>query len=385
MKIDVSFWNYTRLNACRLSPREVAREWKDLGITVGFSFRYDPKEDSRDAMIELIEACEQLGLRLIVYDLRVYSPPENFSEEEYAAQVKAAAEDFGKYPAVAGFYLGDEPSKAQFERYRRAIAVLSSVTDKPAFMNFSWCDAHLKDFSGREEYAAFLTRFVRETGLKLVANDRYSCLHAREYEPGFLELGTDKYFADLNLFRKVACACGVRYWTSLCSVGHWMYRTPDETDIRWQINTAVAHGAEGIQWFFLYQHRFADDYYSYPVDIYGEKSEVYGYLRRHCRTLNDHTAAELGDARFSRVWHTEKSYGGTPLLQRGDAEIFVCSDHGQCGIVSEFTDGPQKRYLLVNGDRKSPELYYIERPDGSKYHIWLPAGGAHVVLPQGGR
>ena len=90
MKIDVSFWNYTRQNACRTSPREIVKEWKELGITTGFSFRYDPEEDSRDEMIALIGECEKNGLDLIVYDLRVYSPPDNFDEREYAARVRAA-------------------------------------------------------------------------------------------------------------------------------------------------------------------------------------------------------------------------------------------------------------------------------------------------------
>ena len=71
MKIDVSFWNYTRQNACRTSPQEIVKEWKELGITTGFSFRYDPEEDSREEMIALIGECEKNGLDLIVYDLRV--------------------------------------------------------------------------------------------------------------------------------------------------------------------------------------------------------------------------------------------------------------------------------------------------------------------------
>ena len=226
MKTDVSFWNYTRLSAFRGRPRDAVAEWEKLGINVGFSFRYDPNEDSRDEMIALIEECERRNMKLIVYDARIYSPPEGFDEREYAARVSEAAEDFGKFPAVAGFYLGDEPTKAQFGRYRKALKILSDVTDRQGFMNFSWCDAHLKDFSGREEYADYLTSFAEETGLKLISNDRYSCLHARDYEPGFRETGTDKYFADLNLFRKVASACGAKFWTSLCAVGHWMYPHP---------------------------------------------------------------------------------------------------------------------------------------------------------------
>lgn len=381
MKIDVSFWNYTRLSRHFTRPRDAVAEWRSLGVTVGFSFRYDPGQDSLCDMIELIEECGRQGLKLIVYDARVYLPAAEgaLDEAAYVSLARAAAQDFGKYPQVAGFYLGDEPTKAQFPRFLRAAQILASVTDKPAFMNFSWCDAHLKDFSGREEYAEYLVRFAKEAGLRLISNDRYSCLHAKDYEPGFRETGIDKYFADLNLFRGAASACGVPYWTSLCAVGHWVYRTPSEADIRWQINTAVAHGAQGVQWFFLYQHRYADDYYSYPVDIYGARSETFGHIARHCRTLNDHTAAALGNAHFSKVWHTGKSYGGTPLLRQGDAEVFIRSDHGQSGILSEFCSGQNKRYLLVNSDQEYGELYYIEQGGRELYHIWLPAGGAHVI------
>ena len=86
MKTDVSFWNYTRLSAFRGRPRDAVAEWEKLGINVGFSFRYDPNEDSRDEMIALIEECERRNMKLIVYDARIYSPPEGFDEREYAAR-----------------------------------------------------------------------------------------------------------------------------------------------------------------------------------------------------------------------------------------------------------------------------------------------------------
>lgn len=377
MKMQVSFWNYSSLQNFDRDPADTVKEWRELGITVGFSPVYESGKDDKKKMLDLISECEKQGIKLIIFDKRVYSPCDGFDEKAYEHDVREAVSDFGTSSAVAAFYVGDEPRKADFARYLKAVRIVQSCGAK-AFMNFSWCDAHLKDFADRNDYADYLKNFVKESGLGLVSNDRYSCLHAKEFEPGFLELGTDKYFADLNLFRGVADSCGVPFWTSLCSVGHWMYRTPTEADIRWQINTALAHGAVGIQWFFIYQHRFADDYYSYPVDIYGGKSETYRYLARHCRTLNDHTCAELGDFQFSRVWHIVKSYGNTPLLKENDADIYVYTDHGMKGILSEFRKGDQKKYLIVNSEREYPELYYI-RYEGGGYHIWLPAGGAHVV------
>ena len=196
-----------------------------------------------------------------------------------------------------------------------------------------------------------------------------------------METGVDKFFADLNFFKGVADRTGLAYWTSLLSVGPWMYRTPSEADIRWQLSVSFAHGAKGIQWFFLNQHRQADDYYEYPVDIYGNRTPLFGCLERQTRVFLDKVSKPLDGYAMKRVWHTGKAYGGTPLLKEGDGEVFVYSDHGQNGILSEFERAGKKAYLIVNNDQRYPEVFFIRFPgDASKnYHIWLDCGGTHIV------
>ena len=265
----------------------------------------------------------------------------------------SALSDFGKYENVVGYILSDEPDKASLPFVGEALDVFKRLTDKVGFVNFSWCDARSAEYGNRENYGEELAVFAKER-LSLISNDRYSCMHARDYEEGFLETGVDKFFADLNFFKGVA----------------------DRT-----LSVSFAHGAKGIQWFFLNQHRQADDYYEYPVDIYGNRTPLFGCLERQTRVFLDKVSKPLDGYAMKRVWHTGKAYGGTPLLKEGDGEVFVYSDHSQNGILSEFERAGKKAYLIVNNDQRYPEVFFIRFPgDASKnYHIWLDCGGTHIV------
>ncbi|MGN1053138.1 MAG: hypothetical protein ACI4SH_07115, partial [Candidatus Scatosoma sp.] len=336
MRFETGLWNYIDGDKYPFPAARMAEEWAELSVTLGCSFATDGSKQQNKPVVRLIKAAAKRNIRLFVYDKRVYW--KNFREkgrEGYVRDVLASLKDFEKFGNVAGYIFCDEPNGNDMPDMLAALGEFKKLSGKTPFVNFSWCDARQKEYGSRENYA----RVVAETakaGLSYVANDRYSAMHAKDYEPGFKETGTDKYFADLNLFKAAARAAQVPYIVSLLSVGHWMYRTPTETDIRWQLSTAVAHGADGIQWFFVNQHRFADDYYDYPVDIYGNRTPLFYAMARQTKYLKDKVITPLNDYTFSRVWHIGKAYGGTPLLNKDDAVLYVYADHGQNGIVSEF-------------------------------------------------
>ena len=379
-KFEFSLWNYMAADKYYAAAQDLVDEWRELGITLGFSPYFEEgNEKSRAFLRQLIGACEKCGMELIVFDKRVFwTNYVSAGEEAYRTAVKNALKDFGKSDAVRGFYVGDEPPKEDFAAMGEALRIYKSVTDKVGFVNFSRNDAIDRAFQTPLEHAKALKAFAKN-GLDYMANDRYSQLHAKEYEAGFLEAGIDKYFRDLNFFKGVASECGLPYITSLAAMGHWMFRTPTEDDVRWQIHTAFAHGAEGVQWFFIHQHRLADDYYTYPVDLYGKRNEVFGYIARQTRLFKDKVLNELDGYTFSRVWHIGKNYGNTPLLGEKDAKYFVRSDHGMNGILTEFSGKEGEKYLVVNADQKYPELFWIRDEEQNEYHVWLPPGGAHIV------
>ena len=379
MKFEFGLWNYADADKYIPDVSVTVNEWKELGITLGCSYVTDGSEEQNARVKELISLCAAENIKLFVYDKRVYLNYYTGDRQKYLENVRAAVKDFGGYKNVVGFIFADEPTEKERLKMLDAIGIFKSVTNKIPFVNFSWCDGRIADYGSRENYSEVLCETVKH-GLSYMANDRYSCMHAKDYEPNFKETGIDKYFADLNLFGGAARKSGVPYFVSLLSVGHWMYRTPDRHDIKWQLTTSFAHGANGIQWFFINQHRHADDYYDYPVTIYGEKTQIYHDLVIQSRVFKDKVLAPLDGYEFSRVFHIGKSYGGTPLLKKGDTDVFVWADHGMNGILAEFTKQGKKAYLIVNNDQQYPELFHTEYKNGAKDYRWLDAGGTRIVF-----
>lgn len=381
MDFEFSFWNYTAADACPSSAAAAAEEWKYLGITTGFSYLYEPGRGGRDFIRELIIECGKAGIRLILNDTRaMWHALASRGEEAYAAGVREMLAEF-KGDAVCGCYIGDEPDSAHMPVYRRAVEIFASLTPVAPFVNFFPYNVSMeRTYGSQDAYLDAVSDFAG-AGLQLLSYDRYSQLRAHEYEPGFLEDGLNRYYADLNGFTAAAKRLGLPLWVSQLSTGHWMYRTPDETDIRWQIATAAAHGVSGIQWFFVYQHRWADDYFSYPVRLDGGKTPLYHAIAYETRSFRERILRQLDGFSHAGVWHLDLARGGTPLFTREtDPKIFIHSDHGLGGIVARFVSaGGEVKYLVVNSHQTLAENYWFERQNGEAEYCWLPAGGSHVV------
>lgn len=382
MKFELSFWNYLYIDDYYAGMETAVKEWKELGITLGFTFRYAAGKSSRQKMLRLLDLCAENGIRAIVSDDRVFwTQFREKGEKAYAAAVSAAAEDFAAHPACYGFYIGDEPDTSMFDDFGKAYKIFKSICDKVGFINYSWNESLDRKFGGRENYRKFLSDFYTEVSTETVSNDRYSAFNFCDYEPGFLEKGKEYYFADVRMFSGLAKERGVPYFLSQLSCGHFNFRTPDADAIRWQLSTAAACGANAVQWFHIYQHAFHEDYYVYPVDKFGNKSEIYGCIVRETATFREKVLKPLDGFEHETTYFITKAYGGYPLLSReSGCEWFVYADHGMNGILSVFTDGKTKKYMVVNNDQHTPELFWMEnKRDSSKnHHLWLAPGGTHI-------
>lgn len=381
-KFMFSLWNYIDADKYKFSVNKIVKEWYDLKINVGCSFVCDGSSKQLSKNIELINKAKEKKIQMFVYDKRIFfSNYKNNGKEKYLKDVRQTLQDYQNCPNIIGFILADEPNKENLKYVMEAYEIFKNETSLIGFVNFSWCDYRNVEYGSRENYQRELVN-VCQNNLQLISNDRYSCLHSKNYEEGFKETGIDKYFKDLNFFYEVAKQINVPYITSLLSVGHWMYRTPSDKDIRWQLSTSFSHGVQGIMWFFIHQHRLADDYYDYPIDIHGNKTRLYDDLKNQTIRFVDHVVKPLEGYTFKKVWHIEKNYGDTKLLEKNDTLVYCHSDHHQNGILSYFEKGKEKAYLLVNNDQEYAEVFFIEFKDNpdKNYHIWLDAGGTHIIF-----
>jgi hypothetical protein len=166
---------------------------------------------------------------------------------------------------------------------------------------------------------------------------------------------TDAFFENLRLFGEAADRNGIPMWTTLLSTGHYNYRCPTEDDLRWQLNNAAIHGAKGVMWWFLYQHRPYDSYRLPPVDELGGRTETFGWLSRTDRTfLRAHADLLFGLERVGTM-HATQVWGGFPGMRETDLVRRVSSRGNVPMVVSEFRDRQGARYVaMLNDSMREP-------------------------------
>ena len=274
-KFVVSFWGYRRFFA--QDTVESVKIWKEAGFNVGFSFVYREGERQKKEMLKLLDECEKNEMRLIVFDDRIHCHRlKDISEEEYEQSVKQSVKDFGSHPAALAFFISDEPNKNTLPLAEKAVSILQKHSPIPAFVNFypMWRTEDYIDLLGVQggEIDKIYTQFVKNSGVRCISYDCYSAMNAREQESGI-----DAFFDNLNVFYNIAKSNELPLWTSVLCTGHWYFRQPSLTDMRWQLSIVLAHGVKGIQWFMLYDNE--DKLGDSPIDIYNEKHPVFSESR----------------------------------------------------------------------------------------------------------
>lgn len=353
-KFPIGFWNYTKTGD--LTPASV-KDWADLGMTFALSPRYT-ENCSKQAMLDILDACEEKGIGVIVCDDRTGF--RNASDDPVTSETRfrAAYEDFGRHPAVIGFHVGDEPSNDKdfddaITEYNIQLRVSPELMP---FLNF------LPYWYGQEKtvlkaptFADWAKSMAKKAELRVLCYDCYA-----QMNPG--DDGVELYFTNLRKFCEAGEAAGIDPWTTLLSVGHFLYRVPNEDDLRWQLNTAVASGMKGILWFFVYERSPISNYRLPPIDEFGERTETFARLSR----VNRHFLHQFGE--FFRTsdhlstYHTVRSFGGFPLFEAGKTDgilLDVTCDQGLPAIVSFFGHNGEKHVAVVNNSMTQSGLFKL--------------------------
>ena len=360
-KFPIGFWNYTPTGY--LGP-EAVKDWADLGMTMAGSPEFGEGDD-KETMLSILDACEEQGIRVIVFDERARWMGVNDDREAYKARFQAALDDFGHHPAVLGFHVGDEPTTDKtFQDAADAHRLqLETAPDLIPHLNFiPYWEGQEKTMLHAPTFEDWAVDFAKKSDLKILCYDCYT-----QMNPG--EEGFGMYFGNLRHFMSAAKAADLIPWTTLLSVGHFRYRVPNEDDLRWQLNTAVASGMKGILWFFVYERVPTANYRLPPIDEFGERTETFTRMSR----VNRHFLHQFGDfflrAEHKATFHIEKSYGGYPLFEAGKSDDIlynVTSDQGVPGIVSIFELDGRKHIAVVNNSTTDSGMFRLHVPKGTK-------------------
>ena len=349
-KYPLGFW--ATMNAQNAAPTD-PDDWAAMGMSLTLGHLYADGATDKAVFRAMLDRAYQNGVQIILSDNRAQAGILMAKgEEAYRRNIRAILADWGDHPAVWGVAIGDEPHKEQYPAFLCAIRMWRQ--EKPEWMPYA---NQLPFFPGtewavgEETWGAYLDKFLRETDLPYLSYDCYTQMNP--YPDSW-----DIYFTNLKTYGDAAKRANKEFWTILLSVPHFKYRDPSLDDIRWQFHTALACGAKGISWFYLYQQElWISNYRNAPINQLGRKTEKYQYISDVQNIFRRTLDTTLYPLTLADVYFTGHTFGGFPLLTDND---MLASNNDSDMILSLWDDPNDKtyRYLLAVNNSCTESVNY---------------------------
>ena len=189
-----------------------------------------------------------------------------------------------KPKALGGVLIKDEPSRSNFEQ----IATSRATFEKIMGTNFLYHTNVFPDYATeRQRYGSgaipeggysheqYVDDYIRIYNPQILSFAYYPL-----YEAGIMQLG---YFDNMSVMRRKAAEAKIPFWfyVQTCSFSD-NTRIPNEADLHWLVNTALAYGSKGIQYFtYVVPISFpgGEQFNGAMIDLQGNPTEVYGYAK----------------------------------------------------------------------------------------------------------
>lgn len=330
----IGFWNYASIE---VFDEAKIQEWADAGITLTMGPEYAATPENVARMRQILDWSNQRGIKVIVCDPRTRSRTP--LPADFAQRAAEAARDFADHPALFGFHILDEPGKEDFQACCDAVRVVKQAAPETSpFVNLLPWHMGAGARVGYDDWGVYLDDFVKQSGVEFLCYDCYS-----QMNPG--KSGWGMYFRNLREYGAAAKRADIPFWTTILSVGHFNYRCPSEDDIRWQFNTAVAHGAQGILYFFFYMRAPHENYRLSPVDEFWDRTPVFESLKRTNRGFTKRYGRLFLDLQLVKAMQYPEAPEGCDLFAPDDVVAQVDSS---CPLlISRFADPQGRPWIAV--------------------------------------
>ena len=241
-QIPIVAWYGIRANEATV---ERFKELKEAGFTINFS-EYSSLEEVEKAL----DAAHKVGVQLII------ACPELRKEPEKTVR------KFMEHPAVAGYFLRDEPVVTDFAALGDWAKRIQAVDNRKfCYLNLfpTGGEEHLR-FLGVQNYREYITRFNKEVPLPFLSFDHYPVLGDNVLKA--------EWYENLEDFSDEARKIGKDFWAFALATKHGPYPVPTRASLRLQLYSNLVYGAQGLQ-YFTYWTPAGDSFYDFCIPPYG--------------------------------------------------------------------------------------------------------------------
>lgn len=327
-----------------IAPVNHPDEWKELGMTLTLGNIYYPDKTDKEHFRKQLDCAYKNGIKVILSDHRAAARRlHEVDEAGYRKLLQSVLDDWGDHPAVWGLHIGDEPEINDYDVFVKAINIFKEMAPQwEPYANLIPWYAGVEKRLGIESYPEYVKKFITDTGMHFISYDCYA-----QMNPG--KSGWETYYKNLKIYSDVSHELGVPFWTILLSIPHFNYRNPSLDDYRWQFNTALASGALGLSWYFIYQQQcWSCNYRNAPVNQLGRKTQGFYDIMDIQNIFWRTIGPKIEKMTLKKVSHVGTAYGGFEKFC-GDDEVAPLPDDAPDMIISQFEpDVPDGwKYIMV--------------------------------------
>jgi len=305
------------------------QELRNSGITHSYSV-----VSSAESMQKALDVAYKTGVKMFVSCPELYTDPEGIVKR------------FMKHPALAGYYLGDEPSRNKFSKIGELTRRIKAI-DSEHILYVNVFPNYASEVSlGVNTYLEYIQTFIREVPVNLLSFDHYPVI-------GDTNLSIrSEWYQNLETFSDESRKANKPFWAFALTVAHDVYPIPALAALRLQVYSNLAYGAQGIQYFTYWTIHDPGgiDFNNAPITIDGRRTNVYDLMKIVNEEIKNLSKVFLG-AKLVSVAHTGTNIPiGTKRLTELPKSIKNLNSEGMGAVVAVLDKGIDSYLVVVNRD-----------------------------------
>lgn len=298
------------------------REMADCGFTIGFS-GFSNVTEARKAM----DAAHAAGIQVLVSCPQLETDPAG------------TAKQLMDHPGLAGYFIRDEPPTSQFDSLAGWIDKIRSVDRTHLIYVNLLPDYATPGQLGAPTYQRYVDRFVATVPSSFLSFDYYPIVGSQVRE---------SWYSNLGVIADAAQKAKKPFWAFALSVKHYGYPAATIENLREEVYSDLAYGAQGIQ-YFTYWYPGGLGASDAPIDEKGNRTVVYDRVKQMNAEIRALSPVFLGSHVIS-LGHTGKNLPAGAMRYQPASPIQLLDTEGIGAIVSIMARDQRRFAVIVNRD-----------------------------------
>ena len=236
-----------------------------------------------DAVAKALDVAKEAGVKLFITCPELEKDPET------------TVKRFMNHPALGGYHIIDEPNAKVFPHLAEWVKKIQAVdSNHPCYINLFPNYANAEQL-GHSTYQAHVDSFVAMVPVTMLSFDHYPVT--------FTGLRPE-WYENLEIISNASRTSGRPFWGFALAVAHDPYPVPTNAELRLELYSNLAYGAQGVQYFTYWTPTPGTwNFHMAPIDTSGAKTEVYDRVKEVNAEIQKYAGVFMG-AKVISVGHT---------------------------------------------------------------------------------